>query len=154
MVKISLKRVGIGKIGSKVYISKWECQGHEPSQGDRARGRIAWQTVRSAAGDGTQVTDVRDRRDRDPRWGFSGPRDFLMAALESSDAKSRDQVEDDRLKPLAIVDDDKKAHGQLAYLLPRAFNPSFLGTAGSDEQTGGSGPPRGLAAGGPPPPGA
>jgi HK97 family phage major capsid protein len=103
--------------------------------------------VRSVAGNGTQVTDVRDRRDRDPRWGFSGPREFLMAALENSDAMTRDQVADDRLKPLAMVDDDKKAHGQLAYLLPRAFNPSFLGTAGADEQSGGSDPYGGFAVG-------
>ena len=75
------------------------------------------------------------RADNDPRRGFEGHRDFIMAVIDNSGAMSRDQVQDERLRPLMQRDDeDKQAGGYPAYLLPRAFNPgSIRAAAGSDE---------------------
>jgi len=89
-----------------------------------------------ANGEPPKLGPVKDRSEGDKRRGFASHVDFLMAAMDNSDATSRDQVNDERLRPLALVDkDDKKANGRLAFLLPEAFTPrSLQATVGSDEQ--------------------
>jgi HK97 family phage major capsid protein len=59
-----------------------------------------------------------------------------MAVMQNAGVRDRAQVSDERLRPLAQFDkDDKQSGGDLAYLLPRAFNPASLrAAAGSDEQ--------------------
>ena len=86
------------------------------------------------------------RADSDPRRGFGIPRDFLMAAMRSSGARSVDQITDPRLQPLAQLDPtDIMAAGGVAFMLPAAFTPASLrgelgmipdprAAAGSDEQ--------------------
>jgi hypothetical protein len=81
----------------------------------RARGRVG------VAGEG------------DPARGFASHRHFLLAVIEAGECTGRDQVGDERLRSLAVVDDEKKANGQLAFALPTAFAPP-RGAAGSDEQ--------------------
>jgi HK97 family phage major capsid protein len=66
-----------------------------------------------------------ERFERDPRGGFPNPREFLLAVMQKPG--------DPRLRRLA-VQDDQQAGGERAFLLPRAFNPSFLVAVGSDEQ--------------------
>jgi HK97 family phage major capsid protein len=70
------------------------------------------------------------------RRGFASHRDFLMAVLENSGLQSREDVSDERLRPLAVFDkDDKKAAGELAFLLPTAWTPrGLMATVSSDEQ--------------------
>ena len=81
---------------------------------------------------------VRDRAEDDPRRGFRSHRDFLVAAMANAGMRDRAQVEDERLRPLAVVDkDDRAAGGEIAFMLPQAFTPgSLLAAAGSDEQGG------------------
>ena len=105
--------------------------------------------IKSVPGNGSggdaPIADIRQRADQDPRRGFANPREFLLSVMENAGVVSRAEVSDDRLRPLALVDDDRKARGELAYLLPRAFNPSFLAAAGSDEQGGYADPYGGFA---------
>lgn len=72
---------------------------------------------------------------RDPRKGFRSHREFLAAAMGDAGARARDQVGDERLRPLAQFDrEDKQAAGAVAFMLPEAFTPASLrATAGSDE---------------------
>ena len=86
---------------------------------------------------GVQPVRVRARAETDKaQRGFRNHRDFLMAVLENSGLKSRDDVTEERLKPLAVFDkDDKKAGGELAFMLPTAWTPrGLMATVGSDEQ--------------------
>jgi hypothetical protein len=62
---------------------------------------------------------------RDPAKGFKTPRECLLAIMQAG----RTGREDERLKMLAQRTDD----GERGYLLPVAFTPRFLATAGSDE---------------------
>jgi HK97 family phage major capsid protein len=84
----------------------------------------------------TTVSGVTPRADQDPRRGFSSPLEFNMAVMQNAGIRDRAQVSDERLRPLAQFDkEDKQSGGDLAYLLPRAFNPASLrAAAGSDEQ--------------------
>lgn len=80
---------------------------------------------------------VRQRSEDDPQRGFRSHRDFLLSAMDASGSRSRDQVVDERLRPLAVADDDRQSRGELAFLLPEAFTPpSLRATVGSDEQSG------------------
>ena len=77
------------------------------------------------------------RADADPRRGFGSHVEFFEAVIENAGFRSRDDVPDERMRPLAVVDDNEKgrARGELAYLMPRAFNPKTVrAAAGSDEQ--------------------
>lgn len=85
-----------------------------------------------AAG-GTRI-GVEDRAAQDPKKGFASHRDFLMAVIETGEVKSSDQVSDERLRPLAIEDDEKKSKGALSFALPTAFGPGPRAAVGSDEQ--------------------
>lgn len=82
------------------------------------------------------VHGVRDRREDDPRRGFRSHRDFLLSVMDNTGFRSRADVEDERLRPLAVMDNnDKAAAGEVAFVLPAAFTPrSLLADAGSDEQ--------------------
>ena len=82
------------------------------------------------------VTVEKPNADKDKKRGFASPREFLLAAMANSGLRSRDQVRDERLKPLAQADkDDQAAAGELAFMLPSAFTPrSLMATVGSDEQ--------------------
>lgn len=73
-----------------------------------------------------------DRR----RRGFGSHREFLMAVMQNAGLQNREDVSDERLKPLAVFDkEDRKAAGELAFLLPVAWTPrSLMAAAGSDEQ--------------------
>jgi len=78
---------------------------------------------------------VHQRADDDPARGFETPRDFIMAVMKASRATSRDDLRDERLRPISLIgSDDDIAAGAMAFLLPRAFNPRFLAAVGSDEQ--------------------
>jgi HK97 family phage major capsid protein len=81
---------------------------------------------------------VRQRSEDDPRRGFQSHRDFLLAAMTNSGMRERSQVDDERLRPLAVFDkEDRSAGGELAFMLPEAFTPPSLRAAvGSDEQGG------------------
>lgn len=87
-------------------------------------------------GSGPQAKVEAPNSDKDPRRGFVSHREFLMTAMANAGLRDRGQVQDERLKPLAVFDkDDKQAAGELAFMLPVAFTPrSILATAGSDEQ--------------------
>ncbi len=79
----------------------------------------------------------KNRVEEDPRRGFTTHRDFLLAVMENSGLRDRGLVSDERLQPLAVADrEDRQAAGEIAYLMPRGFNPTFLAAAGSDEQGG------------------
>lgn len=86
----------------------------------------------------TQVADVRERVEDDPRRGFASHREFLVAAMENAGYTDRSQVTDERLRHVATFDKgDSRAGGELAFMLPRAFTPlGFQAAAGSDEQGG------------------
>lgn len=73
--------------------------------------------------------------DQDRRRGFRSHREFLLACLANAGLRDRAQVQDERLRALAVADkEDKAAAGELAFMLPLAYTPAFLSAAGSDEQ--------------------
>lgn len=98
----------------------------------------------SAPANGTRVT-ATERAEKDAKRGFQSHKDFLTAVIENSGVASREQVADERLRPLVVSGDSRGE--PVAYLMPRAFNPSFLAAAGSDEQGGYSDPYGGFAVG-------
>lgn len=79
---------------------------------------------------------VRDRGESDTRRGFQSHRDFLMSVMDNQGVRERAEIQDERLRPLAVMDkDDRQARGEMAYMLPLAFTPGGLrAAAGSDEQ--------------------
>lgn len=91
---------------------------------------------KAAAGSSASIQVGAPNSDADPRRGFRSHREFLLATIANSGLRDRDQVADERLKPLAVFDkDDKQAAGELAFMLPVAFTPpSVNATVGSDEQ--------------------
>jgi len=92
--------------------------------------------VETQANNGSgRVTDVKLRADEDPRRGFKNHREFMLACIDNAEAQDREDISDERLRPLAQMGGDDGKRGEPgAYLLPRAFNPRFLATVGSDEQ--------------------
>lgn len=93
--------------------------------------------IKAKAADAPKVraTVGAPRADQDPKRGFRNHVEFFMAAMDNSGCYSRDDVQDERLRPLAVTDDDKKSRGELVFLMPRAFNTkSIRAAAGSDEQ--------------------
>lgn len=75
------------------------------------------------------------RADSDPRRGFAGHQDFFLSVIENRQARTREDVQDERLRPLAVFEDEKKSGADMAFLMPRAFNPGTIrAAAGSDEQ--------------------
>ncbi|HUW56579.1 MAG TPA: head maturation protease, ClpP-related [Planctomycetota bacterium] len=75
---------------------------------------------------------VRARAEKDPRAGFESHCDFLMSVVKDSRAQVRGDVKDERLRMLAVSDDE--GH-EMAFMLPRAFAPKDIrAAAGSDEQ--------------------
>jgi HK97 family phage major capsid protein len=93
---------------------------------------------RPADGGAPRVTGQRDNAEQDPRRGFHTHREFLQAAMNNSRARSLEAVRDERLRPLALVDDQDDSHGEgMTFLLPQAWTPRGLSAAaGSDEQGG------------------
>jgi HK97 family phage major capsid protein len=80
---------------------------------------------------------VGDGAEGDPGRGFRSHRDFLLACMADADATDRDQVSDERLKPLFMADTEKGKKGprEHGFLLPQAFTPKSLqASVGSDEQ--------------------
>lgn len=74
------------------------------------------------------------RADKDPKRGFESHRAFFLSVIENRKAQSKDDVRDERLRPLAVYDEDDDA-GEMAFLMPRAFNTRTIrAAAGSDEQ--------------------
>ena len=93
--------------------------------------------VASAPASGGPPAKVRLRAEDDrANRGFRTPREFFTAVLENSGLRERADVSDERLKLLTVFDQsDKKAAGELAFMLPLAFTPRGLkATVGSDEQ--------------------
>lgn len=89
--------------------------------------------VKADAKDAPEVkaTIGAPRADRDPRRGFDGHQDFYLSVIENKKAQNKEDVKDERLRPLAVNDEE----GELAFLMPRAFNtPTIRAAAGSDEQ--------------------
>jgi HK97 family phage major capsid protein len=91
--------------------------------------------AKAATAPKVKATVGAPRADSDPRRGFQSHRDFLFAVIENR-GRSPEGVRDERLRPLMQRDKhDDQAGGELAFLLPRAFNPgSIRAAAGSDEQ--------------------
>lgn len=70
------------------------------------------------------VRAAEPRFERSSTWGFEQPRDFFMAVMNNEGLRERDDVDDERLKALAVIgaDDGSKRRSQdLAYLMPRGF---------------------------------
>jgi len=89
----------------------------------------------SRAGPDAGPVTVTSRGATDPACGFQSHRDFLMAVVDAADVTERAAVSDERLRPLAVVEDEKKGRGALAFALPSAFGPPRPRAAvGSDEQ--------------------
>ncbi len=117
-------RADIKTLGAKV--TEWEAIEIEEAKAP---------AVAAAKGDGTPIAKTHLRAEDDPRRGFRTHRDFLLAAMDNSDASSRADVADERLRPLALTDAEKGSRGKLAFMLPAAFTPRGLQAAvGSDEQ--------------------
>ena len=92
--------------------------------------------VQLVKGNGEGPATVKLRAESDPRKGFHTHQDFILACIENAGLRDREQVSDERLRMLAVSDpEDKRAAGELAFLLPIAFSPHGLSAAaGSDEQ--------------------
>jgi len=78
----------------------------------------------------------KNRAEDDKARGFNHTREFFTSVMGNRFARSRDDVTDERLRPLAVFDkDDKAAGGEMAFLMPEAYTPrSLRATVGSDEQ--------------------
>lgn len=91
-------------------------------------------------GDGStaKVEVGETRTEKDPRRGFESHRDFLLACMAAAGARTSEQVEDERLRMLAVSDrSDQIAGGEVAFVLPKAFTPpGILAAVGSDEHGG------------------
>jgi len=88
--------------------------------------------ARAATAAPVRATVGAPRAEQDPRKGFESHRDFLASVIKNAGAGNRDAVKDERLRPLAISDDEGPG---MAFMLPTAFSPkSIRATAGSDEQ--------------------
>ena len=101
------------------------------------RERVQREHERTASAVEPAVRVGAPRADADTkRRGFPNHREFLMAVMENAGLQSRADVSDERLRPLAVFDkEDKKAAGELAFMLPAAWTPrSLMATVGSDEQ--------------------
>lgn len=80
------------------------------------------------------LATVEDRAAADPKRGFASHRDFLVACIDAADARTAEDVADERLRPLFSADRDGKK-SEVGFLLPAAFTPKSLQAAvGSDEQ--------------------
>lgn len=109
----------------------------EERKADRERGSAGFSGAPSATpavpGSGPIATDMVDRAARDPRRGFSSHREFLQAVMENAGVRTRAEVTDEKLRPLAVFDkDDRASGGELAFMLPAGFSPRAA--VGSDEQ--------------------
>ena len=82
------------------------------------------------------ATAVRLRAEDDRKKGFHNHQDFILTCIENAGLRAREQVVDERLRVLAVSDaEDKRAAGELAFMLPEAFTPpGLMAAAGSDEQ--------------------
>lgn len=88
--------------------------------------------------------EVRDRAESDPRRGFRSHREFLLAAMNNSRAASRDAIKDERLRPLALLDDDSDGVGEgTTFMLPAAWTPKGLSAAAGGDEQGNYGDPYG-----------
>ncbi len=105
----------------------------ESEQAERVAKPVATQP---GNGDAPTVRGLKPRAEDDKARGFSHTREFFTAVMGNRFARSRDDVADERLKPLAVFDkDDKAAGGEMAFLMPEAYTPrSLRATVGSDEQ--------------------
>ncbi len=85
---------------------------------------------------GSPSIKVGERAANDPARGFTSHQDFLLAVIENASARNVSDVSDERLRPLAVVDDEKKFGAQLAFALPTAFGITGgrQAAVGSDEQ--------------------
>ncbi len=87
-----------------------------------------------------RVGAVKSRAEDDPKFGFDSHRDFLLACIKNSGARSRDQVREERLRPLAVIDENEETASVLggegmSFVMPRGFAPKSIRAAqGSDEQ--------------------
>lgn len=87
----------------------------------------------------TEVEPSALRLEEDPRRGFRSHREFLIAVIDNAGLRDPDLIDEEnreRLGSLAVMDkEDRRAAGELAYILPGAFAPpSMRAAAGSDEQ--------------------
>lgn len=89
-----------------------------------------------ASGGEGRVTGMRERAEDDPRRGFRSHREFLLSVMENAGARSRDQVREERLRPLAIAGDEGPGAGEgMTFMLPAGYTPRGLSAAaGADEQ--------------------
>lgn len=122
--------------GLKAQLARFEGQAREAEQLEASE--RAAPAVATARGDGEGPVRGRvgaPRSDQDPAAGFRTHRDFLLAVLKNAGTRSRAEVRDERLRPLAVTGSDEERRGAgLAFMLPRAFTPRSLRAAvGSDE---------------------
>lgn len=113
------KNERLAKLGSSAQAGEGE-QPREPVPG---------------SGPQADVRFGRNRAEDDPRRGFASHKEFLLAAMKNARRREIADV-DERLRPLAVRDDDDDYAGsELAFMLPVAFTPrSLRAAAGSDEQ--------------------
>jgi ATP-dependent Clp protease, protease subunit len=98
---------------------------------------LVLEELRAAADRGpkTPRVGVRNRAENDPRYGFESQTDFLLAVIKNSGARSREEVREERLRPLAVLDEGEDSRDGLSFTLPRGFAPRSIRAAqGSDEQ--------------------
>lgn len=121
----------------KAKAAAFDAQAAEAEQLEAAE--RAAPAVRSVDGNGNVVAQVRDRAEGDPAHGFRSHVEFFSAVIEAGGSRSREQVREERLRPLAVLPDkdDRSSAGELAFAVPSAFAPRGPRAAvGSDEQGG------------------
>jgi HK97 family phage major capsid protein len=112
---------------------------------ERERAHIEAERTAPAVQRAGRIT-VRNRAEDHPTRGFTTPREFILAVYnaEQSGAMAREDLTDERLRPIAIQDSENGKG--LAIVMPQAFTPislrgdagmterAFQAAAGSDEQ--------------------
>ncbi|KKN09780.1 hypothetical protein LCGC14_1043170 [marine sediment metagenome] len=74
----------------------------------------------------TVVTNIHNRAEGDPSYGFRGSREFISSVLAAAGIGAVEQVADERLRPLVAGDGGYPNDPGLAFVLPRAYTPSGL----------------------------
>jgi HK97 family phage major capsid protein len=80
----------------------------------------------AARSSGPVVTEIHNRVESDPRYGFQTHRDFALSVIGAAGVGAVEHVADERLRPLAAGDGGMPDDGGLAFMLPRAFTPHAL----------------------------
>jgi HK97 family phage major capsid protein len=126
----------IAAVDQEIQLEERKLDRERASGGGRREDPADRRAERESGGRVTQVTHVHNRAEDDRARGFRSHREFLLATMENAGFRNREEIPDERLRPLAVLDaTDRQAAGEQAFLLPEAFTPrGLLATVGSDEQ--------------------